>query len=154
MNLMTKKLLFPLLMASYFLIGCASEPATDPLDDNPLAAEAGLQGDLTARLNELGYVGKTSIKRIGYTRFSGWAYVDDTHITVTFGASRNYLIEFRSPCRDAQFAQSLRFDTHMSSITPGDRAFMGRDPRTMIPCWIDSLYELEKKPKEETEAAD
>ena len=99
-------------------------------------------------MDSKGYAGKTPAKRIRNSRFSGWSYIDRQHIVVTFGVNKNYLIGFKSPCRDAQSAHTMHFDTTMSSIIPGDRVMMGGSSRIMQPCWIDSIYELEKKPRE------
>ena len=133
-------------MLAIALGACASGPA--PVLVNPLAPESDLEKALDKRLNDMGYISRTPTKRIGYTRFSGWAYVDRQYITVTFGANKHFLIKFKAPCYDAEHAQTLRFETIMSSITPNDRAYLGRNARTMQPCWIDTLYELEKKPRE------
>ena len=132
--------------AAIILSACASGP--EPVLVNPLALQTDAEAALDLRLEGMGYISKTSVKRIGYTRFSNWNYVDRQYITVTFGANKHFLIKFKSPCYDAQHAQTLRLDTVMSSITPNDRAYLGRDYRTMQPCWIDSLYSLEKKPRE------
>ena len=144
MKQLGKKLLMGLTVL--VLTACAGGPA--PVLVNPLAPQTDRQNAVDAKLDSLGFLGKTPVKRIGYTRFSGCNYIDDQHITVTFGANKHFLIRFKSQCYDAQYAQTLRFDTILSSIKPNDRAYLGRSPRTMLPCWIDSLFELEKKPKE------
>ena len=145
MKQLAKVLLFGLTVLA--MTACATAPA--PVLVNPLAPQTDRQNAVDAKLDSLGYAAKTPTKRIGYTRFSGWNYIDDQHITVTFGANKHFLIRFKSRCYDAQYAQTLRFDTVVSSITPNDRAYLGRSSSSMQPCWIDSLFELEKKPREE-----
>ena len=138
-----------LLLVVFVLTACAGAPP--PVLVNPLAPQTDREKAVDVRLEQLGYINKKPAKRIGYTRFSGWNYIDDQHITVTFGANKNFLIQFKAQCYDAQHAQTLRFDTVMSSITPGDRAYLGRSVRSMQPCWIDNIYTLEKKPREDKE---
>ena len=145
MTCLKKNLL--LLLIAVAISACASAPAPDLV--NPLAPQSAIDKTLESQLDAMGYASKSPAKRVGYTRISGWNYVDRQHVTVTFGANKHYLIKFRSPCNDAQHAHSLRFETIMSSITRGDRAYFGGNRRTMQACWIDELYELEKKPREE-----
>ena len=140
-----------LLLVVFVLTACAGGGGPPPVLVNPLAPQTDREKAVDVRLEQLGYINKKPAKRIGYTRFSGWNYIDDQHITVTFGANKNFLIQFKAQCYDAQHAQTLRFDTVMSSITPGDRAYLGRSVRSMQPCWIDNIYTLEKKPREDKE---
>jgi hypothetical protein len=139
-----------LLVVTVAISACAS--AQKPELVNPLAPQADMENALDAKLNTLGYASKSPTNRIWNNRFSGWSYVDEQHIIVTFGANKNFLIRFKSRCFDAQQAQTMHFDTVMSSITLGDRVYLeslGRSLRPEQACWIDGLYELERKPREE-----
>ena len=139
-----KKLI--LVLSVLALVACAGAPG--PTLINPLATQTEREKALDMKLEKMGYINKKPTERIGYTRFSGWNYLDDQHIMVTFGANKHFVIKFKSQCYDAQYAQTLRFDTVMSSITPNDRAYLGRNVRSMQPCWIDEIYTIEKKPRE------
>ena len=138
-----------LILVVLAITACAGAPG--PPLVNPLVPQTDQENALDAILDSKGYAGKTSTRRIGNTRFRNWTYIDPLHITVTFGVNKNYLIKFKSSCHNADVAQTMKFDTVMSSIIPGDRVMMGRDTRIVQPCWIDKLYTLEKKPREKKE---
>ena len=143
MNMPAKSAFLCLVVLAIF--ACASAPA--PILVNPLVPQTDQENAVDVLLDHKGYAGKTPTRRIRNSRFSGWSYVDRQHIIATFGVNTNYLIKFKSPCHDAQSAQTLRFDTVMSTIIPGDQVFVGPGTRIERPCWIDSIYELEKKPR-------
>ena len=131
------------------LSACAS--SATPTLVNPLVPQTDRDKAVDALLDSKGYAGKTPVKRIHNSRFNGWSYIDPQHIIVTFGVNKNFLIKFKSRCRHAESAHSMHFDTVMSNIIPGDRVFLGQNIRIMQPCWIDSIYALEKKPRGEKE---
>ena len=147
MNLIRRNLLLLLCLASLVISGCATSSA--PSDDTTPAVPADLEQNLAARLDEMGYSGKTPIDRINDARFSNWALVDEWHITATFGASKDYLIRFRSICQNIEFARTVSFDARFASVSRGDRVLL--HPRGMAPCFVGSVYELEKKPKQDKE---
>ena len=144
MNLPAKSALLGLVVLA--ISACASTPA--PILVNPLVPQTDQEKAVDVLLDNKGYAGKTPTRRIRNSRFSGWSYIDRQHIIVSFGVNKDYLLKFKSTCRDSRSAQTMHFDTVMGSIIPGDRVMMGRDPRFVEPCWIDSIYELEKKPRE------
>ena len=133
--------LFPLVLA-----GCGGAPAV--VGSRSSGAPGG-EAFLAKRLDELGYSDKSEIRRLSNFRLSGWSYVDNYHVLINSGPSRNYLIRLRRQCHDLRQATSIGFETTLGSISRGDTLVILDFGDRLQDCWVDSVFELTKKPKEQ-----
>jgi hypothetical protein len=126
--------------------GCGGAPA---VVGSRSGGAPGGEAFLANRLDELGYSDKTEIRRLSNFRLNGWSYVDSYHVLINSGPSRNYLIRLRRQCHDLRQATSIGFETTLGSISRGDTLVIQDFGDRLQDCWVDSVFELTKKPKEQ-----
>jgi len=143
---MNTRTLLLLVVISLLLLGCGGAPAV--VGDRSAGAPGG-EAVLADRLDELGYSSKTEIKRLSNFRLNGWSYVDAYHVIINAGPSRNYLVRFRVRCYDLRQAQSVGFSTTVGSISRGDKMIVRDFGERLQDCWVDSIFELTRKTREE-----
>ena len=139
------RILLLTLLFLFVLGSCGGAPAV--VGSRSTGAPGG-EAFLAKRLDELGYSDKSEVKRLSNFRLSGWSYVDDYHVLINSGPSRNYLIRLRRQCHDLRRATSIGFETTLGSISRGDTLVIQDFGDRQQDCWVDSVFELTKKPKE------
>ena len=145
MNMKTRTFLTSVL-TTLVLLACSGAPAV--VGDRSAGAPGG-EAVLANRLDELGYSNKTEIKRLSNFRLNGWSYVDPYHVIINAGPSRNYLVRFRTRCHDLRQAHSVGFTSTVGSVSRGDKMIVRDLGERLQDCWVDSIFELTKKPREE-----
>lgn len=143
MNIRT---LMPVVAVSMLLVACAGAPA---VVGSRSAGAPGGEETLAKRLDEMGYSDKKEIRRLSNFRLNGWNYVDNYHVVINFSPRKHYLIQFRTACYDLRSASSIGFKTTMSSVSRGDRLIVRDMGDWHQDCWVEAIYELTRKPREE-----
>ena len=143
---MSIRSLFTVAGVLLLVVACGGAPAV--VGSRSAGSMVG-EANLEKRLDELGYSDWKEVKRLSNFRLNGWSSVDDYHVIINSGPSRNYLVEFRSACYGLDHANSIGFKTAMSSVSKGDRIIVQDSGEWHGDCWISAIYELVKKPKEE-----
>ena len=138
--------LLPTVAVLVLLAACAGAPAV--VGSRSTGAPGG-EVALAKRLDEMGYSDKKEIKRLSNHRFNGWNYVDKYHVVINFSPTKHYLIQFRTACHDLRHATSIGFKTTMSSVSRGDRLVVRAMHDRLQDCWVATIYELTRKPREE-----
>ena len=137
----------PLALAILILLAaCGGAPAV--VGSRSTGAPGG-EVALSERLDEMGYSDKTEIKRLSNFRLNGWNYVDNYHVVINSGPSKQYLVQFRSACRDLRRASSISFKTALGSVSRGDKMIIHDMGDWAGDCGVSAVFELTRKPRED-----
>ena len=143
---MNIRILLPLTGIIFLLVACSGAPAV--VGSRSPGAPAG-EAALAKRLDELGYSDKAEIKRLSQFRLNGWSYVDNYHVVINSSPSKHYLVRFRTRCHDLRQATGIAFKTTVGSVSRGDKMILQDLGERFQDCWVDSIFELTRKPRED-----
>lgn len=113
------------------LAGCAVSPPEEGKSVEQLLAEKKL------RIVE-------ERKQLINFNIRGFLFVDRQNVVLQEGASRNYLVELRSPCPNLEFARTIGFTSSGRVVREYDRILVRDAPGMVEYCTIKTFYILEK----------
>lgn len=117
--------------AGLMVSACAAEPATGP--------------SLEQRLAKRGYQTGDTVQSVQNYSVDGWNYVDDQHIIVNAGPSRDYLVSLTAPCIELGQVEHIAFTSTNTALTPFDELLVHRNGIDQR-CPIGELRQLRRLP--------
>lgn len=99
---------------------------------------------LDAELAERGWRAGEEVRSVNGYSVQGFQSVDDRHVILDAGITRQYLITTSSPCTDLQYHERLRVSTNVANeLTTLDTVY-ALDPTGRQACPIARLQKLER----------
>ncbi len=77
-------------------------------------------------------------------RMSGWSYVNDRHIIINTGPSRQYLVGFKNKCIETRSAVNVAFTNTSGRLTTFDKLLVNGPGNLIDQCYIQSITHLKK----------
>lgn len=99
---------------------------------------------LEAELAERGWRAGEEVRSVNGYNVQGFQPIDDRHVILDAGITRQYLITTSNPCSDLQYKERLRVSTNVANeLTTLDTVY-ALDPTGQQACPIARLQRLEK----------
>lgn len=100
------------------------------------------------RLADLGLRQGEPVHSIPSQQISTWQYLNKTHISLSSGPGRDYLIAFNRPCSNLQQDNQLLFKDMLQELTRHAQIVSIAAGSDALHCPIAEIYRLEKIPKQ------
>ncbi|EIT67920.1 MULTISPECIES: DUF6491 family protein [Hydrocarboniphaga] len=109
-----------------------------------MTPDSARQKVLEAELAERGWRAGEEVRSVNGYNVQGFQPIDDRHVILDAGITRQYLITTASPCRDLQYNERLRVSTNVANeLTTLDTVY-ALDPTGRQACPIARLQRLER----------
>lgn len=99
---------------------------------------------LEDKLAQRGFVIGEQVKKVINLQVNSWNSLDDRHVIMRFGASRNYLLTLRTSCDSLIGAVVINFSTTVGSLTDNDKLLVRDSTQRVATCFISTIHELKK----------
>lgn len=98
---------------------------------------------LEEKLAKREYSQGKEVDEVSNYRVDGWNYLDEKHVILNAGPSRNYLISLTIRCTDLRSAEAIGFTSTNTRLTRFDKIVVGTETGERS-CSIDRIYQLDK----------
>lgn len=130
--------------SSFHTLGAAALMVASTLPACAASSELARQKAVDAQLAERGWRAGEEVRSVNGYRVRGFQSVDDQHVILDAGRTRQYLITTMNPCSDLQYGERLRVSTNVANeLTTLDTVY-AIDPRGSEACPISKIQKLDK----------
>ena len=95
------------------------------------------------RLFNKGYAIDEEVESIPNYHISAWNFLDSKGLILSGGPSQKYLVTFKNPCRDLQWANSIATTSTISRLTRFDTVIPLGSGGIPARCLIEKIYALQ-----------
>ena len=120
----------------------ADSAVAEAKSNNSRAANA--EKNLSEKLAKQHLVRGDVVDSINNYALDGWNYVDDNHIVINTGPSKQYLITLMTSCHDLSAAENIAFTTTVNRLTKFDKLMVRGTGGMVQHCPITQINTLTK----------
>ena len=129
---------------SFRFLGIAVLMAVSALPACATSSDAAKQKAVDDQLAKRGWRAGEEVRSVNGYRVQGFQSVDDRHVILDAGRTRQYLITTMNPCSDLQYDERLRVSTNVANeLTTLDTVYVS-DPTGSDACPISKIQKLDR----------